>query len=216
MRTVLTILIILISSYVALSQSIFSNTKKINKMARRSAKKELLRSVTSDEWMSKFEAYSLIATLKFIPVISMVLTPEAVKYDSSKKIIDYLEPHISFPFEFAILLRNNRFHGTLDCFNKINFASCKVCNYDDSMEEKEYHYNFEVKRTLSILSKRKYKLLFTVKYFRSSIWFVENNRIFLFDTREKKFYDPDEYIKDHCSVEKVRQMAAEKPIQFCY
>jgi hypothetical protein len=215
MKKFIVIILCMLSTYESLGQSFLKDQKHLKGNAKRRARKELLKSVTHEGWMSKFEAHALNGTLKPIPVLSFTISPEAVKYDSTKKIAEYLLPNSYFPIEFAILMKKGKFYATLNCYNNVNYLSCEVCNYDDEIEEKDNYYSYEIKKALAQISKRKYSLLFTVKYVRGCIWFVENGNIFIFETKERKFYHPDDFIKTHCSAQVIRGIALGKPARFC-
>lgn len=197
------------------AQDVISKQKSLNKIGIKQARKELFRSLTCDGWMSNLEARTLILGAKFIPVLSVVINSRAIEYSFGKKIADYLEFNDDFPFEFAILLNRRKFAGTIDCFNRVNYADCKPCNYDDEVEEKKDHYNYEIREAYKIIVKRKPSLVFTVKYFRSSIWFIENGRAVLYNMDDHKIYDPDVYIRTNCSEDHIKNMAMNKSIKFC-
>ncbi|WP_291200385.1 hypothetical protein [Dyadobacter sp.] len=197
------------------AQSIINHQKQLLAMAKRKSRKELIRSLAHDETMTKFEIYSLLTSLKRIPILSFSIAPGAASYDSTKKISDYLELNEAFPIESSILLKKNKFYATLDCYDNVNYSSCEPCNYDDSVEEKKDYYNYEIKKIYDTIKKRKYSLLFKVQHFREAIWFIENKEVKIYSTRDKLVYDPDEYIKKRCSVESVRNLALGKLHSFC-
>lgn len=187
------------------------NIKFLKKRIRR----ELRKSLIQEDAMSKFEIYSLIMTLKPIPVMSYEVSEQASEYDSTKKIVDYLRPNDMFPFQSAMFLKKKKFHATLDCFNAVYYIDCEPCNYDDSAEEKDYSRNYEEKKIFNAIKNRKYTLLFKVRYFRDAVWFVEKKGVKIYSPQDKLIYDPDEYIKKRCSVETIRNLALGKLHSFC-
>lgn len=185
------------------------------KFSKKRIRKELIRSLTQEDVMSKFEIYALIMTLKPIPVLSYEISEQASEYDSTKRIIDYLKPNDMFPFQSAIFLKKRKFHATLDCSNTVYYADCEPCNYDNSAEEKDYYHNYEEKKIFNAIKNRKYTLLFKVKYFRNAVWFIENKEVKVYCAQDKLFYNPDDFIKRRCSVQTIRNLAIGKLNSFC-
>jgi hypothetical protein len=185
------------------------------KFSKKRIRKELIKSLTQEDVMSKFEIYVLIMTLKPIPVLSYEISEQASEYDSTKRIIDYLKPNDMFSFQSAIFLKKKKFHATLDCFNTVYYVDCNPCNYDDSKEEKNYYHNYEIKKIYNAISTKKYTLLFKVKYFRNTVWFIENKEVKVYCAQDKLFYNPDDFIKRRCSVQTIRNLAIGKLNSFC-
>jgi hypothetical protein len=205
----------MLSTYESIGQSFLKDQKHLKMIAKRRARKELLKSVNHEGRISKFEAHALNATLKSIPVLSFTISPEAIEYDSTKKITDYLLPNSYFPIEFAMLMKKGKFYAALDCSKNVNYSSCEVCKYDDSMVEKKDHNNYEIRQLFKELSTIKYTLLFTVQYFRKAVWFVENNKIYTYCMDDNRIYDPDEFIKKRCSIQVIKDIADGKLNSIC-
>ncbi|WP_439558615.1 hypothetical protein [Dyadobacter sp.] len=211
---IITLMALLISADIS-AQVLTYDQKRLNKYAKKLARQELYESLIKVDELSKIMAYSITLSLKYIPVLSFIVGPRGVEYDSTKNFVEYLIPNENFAIELAILTRQKKFHGTINCFDKVNFSSCEVCNYNYSVKEGPNFYNYEMKQNWKEISKRKYSLLFTIKNFRSSIWIIEKKQVFVFDTEQKMFYKPDDYIKTHCSAKQIRDMAEGKSVQFC-
>ncbi|MBO9614218.1 MAG: hypothetical protein J7619_16050 [Dyadobacter sp.] len=215
MKSLILVILLLIPIEKSVAQNFIEYQNKLRSSAKRKIRKELIRSFTHDDWMSRLEAYSLLKKSDIVPVVSFCITSEAKKYDSTKRIIDYLQPNENFPFELAIFSKKRKFYATLDCFNTIYYSDCQPCNYDDSMEEKVGYHNYEIKKIYDAIKNRKYSLLFKVKYFREAIWLIENKEVKIYSLQDKLIYDPDEYIKKRCSVEVIRNLALGKLHSFC-
>lgn len=197
------------------AQNFVESQNKLKHIAKKKIRKEFIKSLTHDDWMSRVEAHSLLISLKTIPIISFTIGPNAIEYDSTKKIVSYLNPNEEFLIESAIFLKNKKFYATFDCFNTIYYSDCEPCNYDDSIEEKDYYHNYEEKKIFNAIKQRKYTLLFKVRYIRDAVWFIEEKEVKIYCPKDKLIYDPDEYIKKRCSVETIRNLALGKLHAFC-
>lgn len=215
MKIYIIVLLLVLAFTNTIAQMTIGPGKQNIKFSKKRIRRELRRSLMQEDVMSKFEIYSLIMTLKPIPVMSYEVSEQASEYDSTKKIVDYLRPNDMFPFQSAIFLKKKKFHATLDCFNTIYYADCEPCSYDDSAEEQDYYHNYEEKKIFNAIKNKKYTLLFKVRYFRDAVWFIEKKEVKIYCPQDKVVYDPDEYIKKRCSVETIRNLALGKLHSFC-
>jgi hypothetical protein len=156
---------------------------------------------------------------KYYTVASYYLSKNAVLYDDTEKIVNFL------------VLSNN----TLDDFIALKEVNgdflFQGCDNGIINENDEYYYLEGMKKvgikdtttvTLNnswvwnkVLKGRQFDFLFSVKYFRNAIWFIENKKIYLVDMKELKVYDPDEYIRQKCSIETIHKLAQNKVNRFC-
>lgn len=95
--------------------------------------------------------------------------------------------------------KNEKFEGLLDWSGEHHFNIKKECSYltinNHNQLVKEpywlgYRHLIEMGRETSFL--------FGVKYFVDTLWFVEDDEVFILDLKEMKIYDPDEFIKLKC------------------
>ncbi|OJV19708.1 MAG: hypothetical protein BGO21_21845 [Dyadobacter sp. 50-39] len=215
MKTTLVSILCLVLVQSCIAQDFLEIQKKLNATAKRRIRKELIRSLTHNNWMTRPEAYALKTTVKIIPVLSFTITPKAIEYDSTKKIIQYIQPNENFPFEFAIFSKKNKFQATLNCFNIIYYSDCGPCNYNDFIEEKDRDYNYEIQVFFNTIQVKKCSLLFTVQFFRNAIWFIQSNNIMIYSIENRSIYSPDEFISKHCSIKTIRDLSQGKLNSFC-
>ncbi|GGN10726.1 hypothetical protein GCM10010967_53250 [Dyadobacter beijingensis] len=215
MKTYLAALLLAIVFTSTIAQIPIGQGKQNIKVSKKIIRRELRRSLIQENILSKFEIYSLIKILKPIPILSYEVSEQALEYDSTKKIVDYLKPNDMFPFQSVMFLKKKKFHATLDCINIAYYTDCKPCNYNDSQEDKDHHHNYEEKKIFNAIKNRKYTLLFKVQYFRDAVWLIEKKEVKIYSPQDKLFYDPDEYIKKRCSVETIRNLALGKLNSFC-
>lgn len=143
--------------------------------------------------------------------MSYEISARASDYDSTKRIVDYLTLDDIFQFNFVIFLKGKKLHATLDCHNNVYYLDCKPCSYTDSIKMKDHYNNYKIKKIYdAIVVDRKSTLLFTVKYLREAVWFVEKNEVKIYCIQDKLIYNPDDFIKKRCSVEAIKSLAREK------
>lgn len=186
-----------------------------NEVAKRKIKKELIKSLIYDRSMTKSETRKLMNKLKLIPVLSFTIASPTREYDSTKKIVEYLQPNDIFPFGFAMLFKEKNLHATLDCSDIVNYVLCEICSYDDSIEERNRHFKYEIEKFIDDVPIQKCSLLFTVQFFRNAIWFIEKKEVQVYCTEHRTIYNPDEFIAKHCSTQTVRDLVQGKLGSFC-
>lgn len=170
----------------------------LNKISRRQIRKELARSLIHEGRTTKLKAYLAATSLEAIPILSFSIASNFIKYDSTKSIIQYLHPNDTFLFESAILLKKKNLHSILDCSDIVNYLSCNICNYEN---RKVKDYKHAIKDFISIVRIQECSFLFNVQFFENTIWFIKNDKIYVYCNEDKVIYgDPDDFIKEHCSA----------------
>ncbi|WP_345240091.1 hypothetical protein [Nibrella saemangeumensis] len=196
-------------------QRVLPNQRQITRYCKKLAKKEFINLWKEGEEVSWLKAYLEASQLTFVPLPSFFISKEAAGYDSSQHIVDYLVPNEEHPIEAALLFRNGRFDGTVDCFDAVFHRDTTPCHIDPSQEDHIRFANYTLKRGYELLARRRVSFLFSVRHIRNCFWFVERNKVFLLDLNDGKVYDPDEYIKLKCSADLIRDMATGKLGQIC-
>jgi hypothetical protein len=215
MKALITIMLCWASFGNSTAQTFLNLLPQSNRALKIKIRKEFIKCLINDRLMTKSEARSQINSLKQVPVFSFTISTQMAQYDSTKKITEYLLPNGMFPFSFIMFFKNKNLHSTLDCSAIVNYERCEICNYDDSNDEKNHHFKYEIEKFLSIVPIQKCSLLFTVQFSRNTIWFVESNKTSVYYTENRSIYDPDEFILKHCSIETIRSLALGNLHSFC-
>lgn len=146
-----------------------------------------------------------IDSLTFIPIPLFSISSDATQYDNSdiSKYLQWKEELIGF-FTF----REEEFEGILDWSGEINFGLKKDCSYftvnNSSMtiDNKAWQgYKYLVK------NKRDISFLFGVKYFISTLWFLERDKVYILDLNEMNIYNPEEFINAKCNDSFIKDIA---------
>ena len=169
----------------------------LNKISRRQIRKELTRSLVHKGRTTKLNAYIAAISLDPIPILSFSIASNFINYDSTKSIIQYLHPNDIFLFESAILLKKKSLHSILDCSDIVNYLNCNICNYENI---KEKYYKHSIRDFLSTVRIQECSFIFNVQFFENTIWFIKNDKIYVYCNEDKAIYDPDDFIKEHCSA----------------
>mgnify|MGYP000954796148 CR=1 FL=1 len=215
MKTILVSILCLVLVQNCIAQDFLAIQKKLNATAKRRIRKELIRSLTHNNWMTRPEAYAIRTTVKIIPVLSFTITPKAIEYDSTKKNNSIYTTKRKLPIRICNILQKNKFQATLNCSNIIYYSDCAPCNYNDVIEEKGRDYNYEMQVFFNTIQVRKCSLLFTVQFFRNAIWFIQSNDIMVYSIENRSIYSPDEFISKYCSIKTVRDLSQGKLNSFC-
>lgn len=211
----LIIILLLLGIHPMMAQFFDNNFTKIIKNNKKLAKCILLSREcnTIDE---KIYFWQHSQELDYLPVSSFIISEKAISYDSTKSIIDFIVFNKKNPLQEFYTFKNGSYEGVKSLFNDVYFNGKGFSSgYDTSKVFLHQHYNTSMYNMLQELKKYNFDFLFAVKYFRNTIWFVENKKIYLIDDKDLKIYNPDDYIRQKCSVQQIRNMAAGKNIKFC-
>lgn len=178
----------------------------------------------------KLIAYIERRDLEFIPIVSFKLKKSATDYDDTSKIVEHLKRHSRSKISEAIFYKQGVYQGSMICGDLV-YGYGKDCFYgfDDIDTEFKANYQNTYSRNLFwFLQSEKPDFIFTIKMIRG-VFYVKDDKIFFINPYEKMYspeykngtttiYDPDQFIREKCSVEIIREIARNKKgsrIRFC-
>ena len=216
MKIILLIFVLIfVESNSLYAQFLNNNFLKIIKDNKRTAKRNLICKEGSDI-NDKFLNISYANKLEYLPVSSFVLSKNGVVYDSTISITNFIVFNKKSPLQDFYTLKNGNYEGVKSLFNDVYFDGKGFSSsYDSSKVFLQNNYNSIMHNTFQVLQKHNFKFLFAVKYFRNAIWFIEDQKVYLLDTRELKIYEPDEYIKQKCSIHTIHKLSRGELDKYC-
>lgn len=194
--------------------------KELNDRSITCAKKILKKKCRKDRHWRKFGSPRRqfgkidVDSLQYLPVTLFYISKKAIAYDSTKNIIAYLQYKKRHPVLGFVTYRGNNFEGLLDWSSWIHGDLHLDCAYftihNSSFFDKE-----PLLIGIEYLKKqnRQIEFLFGVKYFVSSLWFVEKEQVYVLNLNDMQIYDPDEFIKIKCYKGFVKDIAEGGQIQ---
>lgn len=69
---------------------------------------------------------------------------------------------------------------------------------------------------LRILEKYNFSFLFSVKFVRNCIWFVDGEEVRVLNLDDLQIYKPDHFIEEFCSIETLRSLVSGNLEKYCY
>ncbi len=148
------------------------------------------------------------------------LTSRVSEYNENSKIIDFLElstkktiddflafktikgDKLIFDCGFTLFIENNK-HYTFEGMKKIEFSDSTTITL---LNSGVWH---------KVLSNKSPDFIFTVDGFQNTVWFLKDNIVKLVDLKDLKIYNPDDYIKNNCSIEKIKKLDQNSNNKFC-
>ena len=107
-------------------------------------------------------------------------------------------------------LKNGKFEGLLDWsyFVHHNLRLPTECFYFTTYNSLVIEYN-DLSQGYKFLDEHNHdtRFLFGVKYFVNTLWFIENNQVYVLDLKDMRIYNPDEFIKAKCYDGFIRDIA---------
>lgn len=146
-----------------------------------------------------------VDSMEIIPISLFEINKEATKYSSN--IIQFIEWKKDEIIGFYTL-QQGKFEGLLDWSDIQHRDLSKECNYFTIDNDNMIEY-FPLSKGFKFLleNERDTGFLFGVKYFLSTLWFIEDEKVYVLDLKNMKVYDPDEFIKLKCDENFVRDIA---------
>jgi len=165
--------------------------------------------------------------LDFVPIISFKLKKAAVNYDENSKIVDFVKRHTKSKITEAIYSKEGVFEGSLHCLDLV-YGYSKFC---ECLGNSDFRSNYQhtVSRNLYwFIQSEMPDFLFEIKMIRG-LFYIKEDKVYFIDMYEKMLsvdykngtttiYDPDQFIRDKCSIEIIREIARNKKgsvIRFC-
>jgi len=146
-----------------------------------------------------------VDNMKITPILLFEVDQDGISYSS--KISQYLKWDSRKILGFYTF-KNGMFEGLLDWGPMLHYDFSTECNYftihnsNWTIQEplwQGYKYLKEQDRGMSFL--------FGVRHFLNTLWFLEDNKVFVLDLNEMKVYDPDEFIRLKCYDGFIRDIA---------
>lgn len=214
MKTISATVIFFMTVTVMLGQLSNYDLMEIKTMNIECSKKMLVKRCSKDRSAKKFahkrKQFGLIEvdSFNYIPISLLHLKRDAIDYNSSLSIVDFLEyrkKHSLFGF---YTFKNNELYGLMDLTDELSFSLQKDCTYwtiDNSYSTKKnpLYLGFSYLES----NKRDTSFLFNVKYFVNTLWFVENSIVYVLDLNQMKVFEPDEFIQMSCYEGFVQDIA---------
>ena len=151
---------------------------------------------TYSEPRKQFGIYE-VDSLTIVPIALFQISNDAEQYNG-KGIAGYLKWSKKDLVGFYSF-KDGVFEGLLDWSGEHHYNLTKECSYFTV-----HNSNWTIKNSYwmgyKYLKERDldFSFLFGVKYFVETLWFVENEKIFVLNLNEMKIYDPDDFIRSQC------------------
>jgi len=172
------------------------------------AQKILKEGCRKDSHPEKYEDGSLhprkqfgiyeVDSLTIVPITLFKVSLSNGEIYKDKNIVNFLKWEDNNLAGFYTF-RDGQFEGLMDWADIVHYNLSKDCFYftvhnDNSTNEEPYWKGYQYLNEHG----RDKSFLFGVKYFIETLWFVENDEVFLLDLKEMKIYDPDKFIRAKC------------------
>ena len=150
---------------------------------------------TKSESRRQYQYYD-VGKMNIIPISLFKIDNKAINY--SGNIVQYLKWEKNEVLGFYTY-ENDKFFGLLDWSEWQHRHIGKECLYYTIEDNHFLEYLPIYKGLIYLLEHRKnLSLLFGVRYFVNTLWFIEHNKVFVLDLKEMQIYDPEEFIKEKC------------------
>lgn len=206
MQTVL-ILIFSLSLQLAIGQIKEYNLDALLSKNIKCSQKMLKKRCPKDRY-NDFASNNQIDELDFVPISLFYVSKQAKGFKESDRLIDFIKFKKKEPLLGFLTYNEEQFVGVMDLSDEVHFNLSKDCTY---WEEKKSSAVRENPLYIGYLFLRKQEkkpeLLFGVKYFLNSLWFLENDKYFVLDLKENKIYDPKDFISKKCESDFIEVLA---------
>lgn len=155
--------------------------------------------------------------LEFLPIATFEFSKSLLSDEVEKDIVDHLVPTSGFPISSVIVLNEKKYESYLafdEGIKKRKFRS--FCAHSDSKEFGLDDYGRSMDDGLRILEKYNFSFLFSVKFVRNCIWFVDGDEVRVLNLDNMLTYNPDQFIEEFCSIETLRSIVSGNLEKYCY
>jgi hypothetical protein len=155
--------------------------------------------------------------LEFLPIGTFEFSKTLLNDEIEKDIVEHLVPASGFPISSVIVLNEKKYDSYLafdEGIKKRKFRS--FCAYSDSKEFGPDDYGRSMYDGLRILEKYNFTFLFSVKFVRNCIWFVDGDEVRVLNLDYMLIYTPDQFIEEFCSIETLRSLVSGNLEKYCY
>ncbi|MCH7401834.1 hypothetical protein ACFOUP_00500 [Belliella kenyensis] len=211
------VFLLIIIHHTSFSQVRNFDLSKIDAKSKRIARKEYIKCVGEDfnEWIfARIDSKKL----DFLTVASFEFSDRILSYKEGIPLEDYLKPMKKPTLSDIYVFQKGEYEGVMSLIDKIYNPDIKYyCNYTDSKDfTNEFDYHTGMYKALEVLKKHNFSFLFSVKYIRNCIWFIENEKVWLLNLENMKIYEPDLFISEFCTIETLQQNVLGKFERYCY
>ena len=138
-----------------------------------------------------------VDSLAIIPILLFKVSDKAEEYEGFG-LTGFLELEEQDLIGFYVFHDRN-FEGLLDWSGEHHFNIERECAYYTVSSSKSVEQNPYWKGYKYLVEQgRDVEFLFSVKYFIETLWFVEDNLVFMLDLRSMSVFDPDTFVQTKC------------------